>query len=158
MGKRLYLTKVLGNGDDTERDENGYIDDSLGAFRLSINNPQYVPLWKRVGTIQVGPTGVPLAPYQLCIVEAADHTSLRADPLLIALPDGTLDIKFSTFAPDARTVVRDAILMLRNQYSMDIGTSIIDGSGGTTVSYREVLQYIGQRLDASFNIERLEAA
>lgn len=157
MSKRIYMTKVLGNGDDTERDENGFLANDRGSFRLSINNPQYVPLWKRVGTIQVDQTGVPLAPYQLCIVEAADHTVLRADPLLIPLPDGSLDMKFESFAPSVRTAVRDMILMLRNTYGMTIGTTIIDGSGGTTVSYRDVLQYIGQRLDSTFNIERIEA-
>ena len=157
MSKRYYLTKVLGNGDDTERDENGFLDDARGSHRLSINNPQYVPLWKRVGTIQTGPTGIPLAPYQFCTVDAADHASLRADPLLIALPDGTLDMKFDSFAPPVKAVVRDFILMLRNQYGMSISTSIIDGSGGTTVSYRDVLQYLGQKLDASFDIKPFEA-
>lgn len=157
MSKRYYLTKVLGNGDDTERDENGFLADDRGSYRLSINNPQYVPLWKRVGTIQTGPTGVPLAPYQFCTVDVADHATLRADPLLIALPDGALDMKFESFAPAPKAVVRDFILMLKNQYGMSIGTSIIDGSGGTTVSYRDVLQYLGQKLDASFDIKPFEA-
>lgn len=157
MSKRYYLTKVIGNGDDTERDEYGFIDDALGPYRLSINNPQYVPLWKRVGTIQVGADGVPLAPYQFCTVDAADHSSLRADPLLIALPDGPLDMKFDSFSPPVKAVVRDFINMLRNRYGMSISTSIIDGSGGTTVSYRDVLQYIGKKLDASFDIKPFEA-
>lgn len=157
MSKRYYLTKVLGNGDDTERDENGYLDDALGAFRPSIYNPEYMSLWKRVSTIQTDGNGFPLAPYQICIVDSPDHTVLRADPNLIALPDGSLDMKFESFSPPVKTAVREAILMLKNQYAMNIGTMIIDGSGGTTISYRDVLQYIGQKLDSTFNIERIEA-
>lgn len=149
MSKRFYLSKVMGNGDETEPeyDENGFdITPTVGYRRHGINQPAYKNYWMRVSEIEPMANGQ-MPPYVLCVLDMPDHTIPRADPQMYWLPVADLDTKASAIAQPAKQQLYDAILIAGLS-----GTLLNDTNRG----YGEVLQLIGQKLYPGFDINKVE--
>ena len=87
----------------------------------------------------------PTSSWALVLVDTVNHTRLLADPQLDALPDVSLDAKVSAINATTRS---DMVAKLTGR---GIDTAFI----GRADSYREVIQTLGQRLDANFDVKNL---
>ena len=149
MGKRFYLSKVMGNGDDSEPeyDENGFdITPTVGFRRHGINQPAYAPYWKRVSEIEPMANGA-WPSHVMCVLDMPDHTIPRADPQMFWLPVAEFNTKASSLDSVARQQLYSAL-----QIAGLSGTVL----NSTTIGYGEVLQMIGAKLYPLFDINKVE--
>lgn len=139
----------MGNGDESEPeyDENGFdITPNVGYRRHGINQPAYNSYWKRVSEIEPKVDGT-WPTYVMCVLDMPDHTIPRADPQIFWLPVSDLNVKASALDSVARQQLYSAI-----QLAGLSGTIL----NNTTIGYGAVLQMIGQKLYAGFDINKIE--
>lgn len=130
MSKRYYISKIVGDGTDGNE------------FRPRVAD--YGVSW--VGSIPTGEDGRPLYDSCLCIVNTDDHSVLRRDVDIDALPDFPLDGKLSAIQTGTKNAML-AALAARGYDTTSLGNA--DG-------YRDVLQSIGLQRDPNFNLDRFD--
>lgn len=132
MSKRIYLSRIIGDGTE--------------------NNP-YRPAVQDHGVNYSGsmlsdPDGKPLHGECLVIVATSNHAKLRNDPNLDPLPDFPMDGKVSSI----NTATKNAMIVaLQKRGFSTSGVSNTDG-------FRELVQSIGRQRDPAFNIDNFDVS
>lgn len=122
--KRYYLSPIVGDGTRGN------------PYRAKIQDYGVTV----AALIPTDANGVPTRPWCLCHVEAQNHIPLLADAALEALPDVSLDVKW--------TAVGTAVQRrLENAMAARGVTIVSDGQTG----YREIIRQIGQALEPTFS-------
>lgn len=138
--KRYYLCDVIGDGDpDVE------LTPTTGPFRPAVAD--YGVTW--AGTIPSDPvTGHPVHSWALVVVESKDHSEIRKDARIDALPDFPMDGKVSAINAATRS---QALAALSRR---GIATGVFSNADG----YRDVIRGIGRQLHAEFDENKLDVA
>jgi hypothetical protein len=131
MSKRFYLCDIVGDGTDDN------------PYRPAVAN--YAVNW--VASIETGPDGKPLHSDCLVLVNTDNHLPLRADKRIDAMPDMTLDGKFSAVSVAAKNAMSAAMV------KRGISTQFLSD---TVMGYREVLQTIGKQRSEGFEIDKFD--
>jgi hypothetical protein len=132
MSKRYYLCDVIGDGTE------------YNPFRPAVADANVS--W--VGDIPVDlQTGQPLYAWALVLVATDKHQSLRSDSRINALPDFPLDGRMNAINNAAAAGLTTAL--------QKRGISV---NWGGTAGYRDVLQEVGRRNNANFNIDNFDVA
>jgi hypothetical protein len=134
MAKRFYLCDIIGDG-SIENPYRAAVAD-LGVNHVSVFPPQDPN------------TGQYTRPHCLVLVNASNHSALRADKRLDALPDFPLDGKVDAIENTAKVGMRN--VLGKRGFSREHATNK-DG-------YREVIRSIGRELDPGFDENDLDAS
>lgn len=138
MSKRFYISPIIGTGawDDPYR--------AAVADTVQQQTPGGV-----VAVIPTNPTtGVPLFPFALCLVATPNHAALDAVGNADRFPDITLDSKLSVLTNQQR----NALLNFLSKRSI-----LTDGLGVNS-TFREVVERVGQSLNAQFSALNFDVA
>lgn len=130
MVKRYYVSNIIGNGTDED------------PFRPKVAD--YGVSW--VGSIPTDANGIPVYADCLTVVNAEDHSALRKDAAIDAMPDFPLDGKVSAIQTSTKNAMMTA-LAVRGFDTSNLGNA--DG-------YRDVIQAIGQQRDPLFNVDKFD--
>ncbi len=135
MAKRYYLCNIIGDGSDDNPYRPAVADYEASGVSWA-------------GVIESGPDGRPIHADCLVIVNTEDHSALRRDARIDAMPDFALDGKMSAINNVVKTAMVNA---LRRRGIVKSGISNTDG-------YREALQQIGQQRSGAFDIDKLDVS
>lgn len=139
MSKRYYLCDIIGDGD---ADAPTPWTPTTGPFRPAV--AEYNVNWS--GLAPTGEDGRPTFMWALVIVGTGNHTVLRDDPHVDAMPDVPLDAKVSSISAESRTALADAM----------IERGIVIPQFGLNAGYREIVRAIGQVLQPDFDENRFD--
>lgn len=96
--------------------------------------------------IPTGPDGNPTSTWAFCIVDSPEHAELRADTAVDELPAFPFDAQLTAMAAFVRTKLRGFLTR----------RGIAHGDLDDTVSYRRVLERIGDTLQSGFNLNNFD--